>query len=68
MECPKCQSEQIVKRGIRLTERREKIQKYYCKSCNYRFSLDNPFFRMRNHQQITEKNGWLELIQRGYYG
>lgn len=52
VNCPKCQSEQIVKRGIRLTERRENIQKYFCKSCNYRFSIDNPFFRMRNHQQM----------------
>jgi len=131
IQCPKCSKNEVTKRGFRYTERREKIQKYFCKSCNHRFVLDNPFFRMRNkdkvitqcmdlyysgmsfrkiaqhlkrffpkdvshstiyeiyynwireHQslegqtpseldcpnvQIENKNGWLELIQRGYDG
>ena len=50
--CPKCDSKEVTKRGFRYTERREKIQKYFCKSCKHRFVLDNPFFRMRNHQQM----------------
>lgn len=52
MNCPKCQSEQITKRGIRYTESREKIQKYFCKTCKHRFILDTPYFRMRNKEQV----------------
>jgi len=76
--CTKCESKEVTKRGFRYTENREKVQKYFCKDCKHRFVLDNPFFRMRNNQtpsqiavpniQIKNKNGWLELIQRGYNG
>jgi len=52
LKCPQCSSKEVTKRGIRYTERREKIQKFYCKSCKHRFVLDNPFFRMRNKEQI----------------
>ena len=52
LTCPKCNSKEIIKRGIIQTENREKTQRYGCKTCNNRFVLDNPFFRMRNHQQI----------------
>jgi len=50
--CPKCNSNETTKRGFRYTERREKIQKYFCKDCKHRFVLDNPFFRMRNKEQL----------------
>lgn len=52
IQCPQCKSEEVVKRGFIKTERRDKIQRFGCKSCNNRFVLDNPFFRMRNHQQM----------------
>lgn len=50
--CPNCNKENVTKRGFRYTERREKIQKYFCKDCKHRFVLDNAFFRMRNKDLI----------------
>lgn len=47
--CPKCESENIKKNGSRQTQNRGKIQRYSCKSCNYRFTKDEGFFRMKNH-------------------
>lgn len=52
LSCPKCEGKEVTKRGIRYTENREKIQKYFCKTCKHRFVLDNPFFRMRNKEQL----------------
>lgn len=52
LTCPFCKSKQVIKRGLIKTERRDKVQRYGCKICNNRFVLDNPFFRMRNHQQM----------------
>ncbi|MCK9370157.1 DDE-type integrase/transposase/recombinase [Candidatus Dojkabacteria bacterium] len=52
LSCPKCEGKEVTKRGVRLTERREKIQKYFCKTCKHRFVLDTPFFRMRNKEQL----------------
>ena len=52
LKCPECSSKEVTKRGFRYTERREKIQKYFCKDYKYRFILDNPFFRMRNKEQV----------------
>jgi len=52
LKCPQCLSKEVTKRGFRYTERREKIQKYFCKDCKHRFILDNPFFRMKNQEQI----------------
>jgi len=50
--CPKCKSKEIIKRGLIKNESREFTQRYGCKSCNNRFVLDNPYFRMRNKEQI----------------
>jgi len=50
--CPKCKSKEIIKRGLIKNESREFTQRYGCKSCNNRFVLDNPFYRMRNQEQI----------------
>lgn len=51
--CPHCKNEDVVKRGFRQTENRGLIQRYYCKSCGFRFIRDS-FFRMRNTpQKIT---------------
>lgn len=52
LECLKCSGKEITKRGLRITESREKIQKYFCKTCKHRFVLDTPYFRMRNKEQI----------------
>jgi len=52
LKCPECSSKEVTKRGFRYTERREKIQKYFCKDCKHRFVLDNAFFRMRNKDLI----------------
>jgi len=53
--CPKCNSKEIIKRGLIKTENRESTQRYGCKSCNNRFVLDNPFYGMKNHQlMITQ--------------
>jgi transposase-like protein len=52
LTCPKCLSKEVIKRGLIQTENRESTQRYGCKSCKNRFVLDNPFFRMRNKEQI----------------
>ena len=52
--CPHCESNSIKKNGSRQTQNRGKIQRYQCKECNYRFTKDEGFFRMRNHpKKIT---------------
>ena len=54
IKCPYCSSNEVIKRGLRNTENRGKIQRYSCKKCNKRFVVNNGFFRMRNHpQKIT---------------
>ena len=53
LNCPKCKSKEVTKRGFRITDNRQKIQRYFCKSCKNRFVLDNAFFRMRNHEQMV---------------
>jgi len=47
--CPKCNSNQIKRDGKRKTNNRGKIQRYRCKECNFRFVIDDGFYRMRNH-------------------
>ncbi len=49
LSCPNCKSDSIKKNGSRQTENRGKIQRYQCKECEYRFTKDDGFFRMRNH-------------------
>jgi transposase-like protein len=52
--CPKCKSKLVKKNGRKKTENRGLIQRYQCKKCNYRFTYDNGFFRMRNNpKKIT---------------
>ena len=51
--CPKCKSKEVTKRGFRITDNRQKIQRYFCKSCKNRFVFDNAFYRMRNHEQMV---------------
>jgi len=49
--CPKCNSNQIKKDGKRKTQNRGKIQRYRCKECDFRFVIDDGFYRMRNHEK-----------------
>lgn len=52
--CTKCHSENTKKRGLRTTENRGKIQRYFCHSCNSSFVQNDGFYRMRNNpQKIT---------------
>ncbi len=50
--CPHCKEKNIKKDGLRITEKRGKIQRYRCKLCNYRFVVDDGFYRMRNNENI----------------
>ena len=50
--CPFCKSKEVIKRGLIKTDNRESTQRYGCNSCNNRFVLDNPFFRMKNREQM----------------
>ena len=61
--CPKCNSEKTKKRGLRQTENRGKIQRYFCNDCRKSFVIDDGFFRMRNNpQKITLS---IDLFYRG---
>ncbi len=52
--CPNCKSENTIKWTKRQTQNRGLIQRYKCKDCQRTFTLDNGFFRMRNHpKKIT---------------
>jgi transposase-like protein len=54
VSCPRCKSENIIKRGYFQTQAHGKQQRYYCKSCNKKFIEQTPFYRMRNNpQKIT---------------
>lgn len=63
LSCPNCSSANIIKRGIRQTENRGKIQRFSCKDCSYRFVQDDGFYRMRNNPiKITQS---IDLFYRG---
>lgn len=49
IKCPHCKSEEIVKRGYFQTAINDKVQRFYCKSCNKKFIPKTAFYRMRNN-------------------
>ena len=51
LSCPKCKSKNIIKRGLRQTQNRGKIQRYFCKDCKKRFIQNNGFYGMKNHKK-----------------
>jgi len=51
IQCPKCKGSNTKKRGLRQTQNRGKIQRYFCKDCKYSFVEDLGFFKMKNAQQ-----------------
>ena len=61
--CPKCNSNNTKRRGLRQTENRGKIQRYFCNDCKKSFVIDDGFFRMRNEpKKITLS---IDLFYRG---
>ncbi len=61
--CPNCSSSNVIKWCKRKTRNRGLIQRYKCKSCNFYFTLDDGFYRMRNSpNKITQS---IDLFYRG---
>lgn len=61
--CPCCKGNSVKKNGTRKTENRGNIQRYKCKECSFRFTIDDGFYRMRNTpQKITQS---VDLFFRG---
>lgn len=61
--CPSCSSVDTIKWCKRKTQNRGLIQRYKCKSCEFYFTLDDGFFRMRNNPtKITQS---IDLFYRG---
>jgi transposase-like protein len=48
--CKKCEGKNIKKNGVRETKNRGKVQRYKCNDCSYRFSIDDGFWKMKNHE------------------
>jgi putative transposase len=49
--CPRCKSIRISKAGFRYNDGK-KVQRYQCRDCKYRFTLNEGFERMRNDPKI----------------
>ena len=47
--CPNCNSTNTIKWTKRKTQNRGLIQRFKCKDCNKYFTINDGFFRMRNH-------------------
>ena len=61
--CPNCSSTNAIKWCKRKTKNRGLIQRYRCKSCNFYFTINYGFYRMRNTpQKITQA---IDLFYRG---
>src|SRR3989344_7041125 len=61
--CPCCKGKSVKKNGTRKTENRGNIQRYKCRECSFRFTIDDGFFRMRNTPlKITQS---VDLFFRG---
>ena len=48
--CEKCNGKNIKKDGVRETKNRGKVQRYKCLDCSHRFSIDDGFWKMKNHE------------------
>ena len=54
--CKKCNGKNIKKDGVRETKNRGNVQRYKCKDCSHRFSIDDGFWKMKNHEdKITSR-------------
>jgi putative transposase len=50
--CPRCNSIRIVKHGFRHNKGKE-IQRYRCKDCKFKFTLNGGFEKMKNDSKIV---------------
>jgi len=48
--CPKCKSHEVIKKGVRKTQHRGAQQRNKCKKCNYSFTVDAGFWKMKNNE------------------
>ena len=48
--CEKCNGKNIKKDGVRETKNRGSVQRYKCKDCSHRYSIDDGFWKMKNHE------------------
>ena len=48
--CEKCDGKNIKRDGIRKTKNRGNVQRYKCLDCFHRFSIDDGFLKMKNHE------------------
>lgn len=48
--CERCDGKNIKKDGVRETKNRGNVQRYKCKDCSHRFSIDDGFWKMKNHE------------------
>lgn len=55
MQCPSCQSEQVVKRGFDTLKDGTLIQRYRCKACRNRFNerTGTPMARLRSSREVV---------------
>ena len=52
IKCVHCKTQNYIKKGFRATEKRGKIQKFFCLSCNRHFTNDEGFYKMKNAENI----------------
>ena len=50
VKCVFCHSKNYIKWGKRKTAKRGFIQTFKCRECNKRFTNNDGFYRMRNHE------------------
>lgn len=53
--CKHCNSKNIIRKGVRITENRGKLQKFLCKDCNKYFTFNDGFYRMKNSPKKITK-------------
>lgn len=51
IKCINCGKSNYIKKGLRKTQNRGKIQKYKCLDCGKYFTNDDGFYRMRNNEK-----------------
>lgn len=54
MNCPHCQSQQIIKQGLDYLKDGTKVQRYRCKDCSKRFNqrTGTPMARLRTNTTV----------------
>ena len=52
VKCPRCGSEDVIKRGFSNTKKRGKQQRLLCNSCRHTFIVDLGFWKMKNKEEV----------------